>query len=158
MPDLLEDDDELCTNCGDAPAADRARCANCLTWLLRNGYDRPTPHQEPRISRLEATLARSRQTTEARLAWLMVPEAREVPLTLAEMLHRPEWHQWAACRGVGIGAFVIANGGSYTRRQLCEDCSVRQECLDTALADPDLVGLWAGTTERERRAMRRQSA
>ena len=36
------------------------------------------------------------------------------------------------------------------KRALCHACRVRQECLEEALADPDLMGIWAGTTERER--------
>ena len=34
----------------------------------------------------------------------------------------------------------------------------REECLAYALADKDLVGMWGGTTERERREMRRPVA
>jgi WhiB family transcriptional regulator, redox-sensing transcriptional regulator len=40
-------------------------------------------------------------------------------------------------------------------RALCEGCPVRQECLETALADDSLVGLWGGTTDAERREIRR---
>jgi len=32
---------------------------------------------------------------------------------------------------------------------------VRQECYDFAMSDPDLLGVFGGTTERERREMRR---
>jgi hypothetical protein len=32
---------------------------------------------------------------------------------------------------------------------------VRQRCLDYALADSTLVGVWGGTTDRERREMRK---
>ena len=28
---------------------------------------------------------------------------------------------------------------------------MRRECLEAALADPELIGLWGGTTEAERR-------
>jgi WhiB family transcriptional regulator, redox-sensing transcriptional regulator len=38
---------------------------------------------------------------------------------------------------------------------LCESCAVRAECLAAALADPNLLGLWGGTTGTERRALRR---
>ena len=86
----------------------------------------------------------------------MAPEAPEEALTLEAFLHRPEWHQRAACRGVGVDAFVIPHGSQYgTTRELCQGCPVRQECLDVALADILLDGLWAGTTPAERKAMRR---
>ncbi len=41
-------------------------------------------------------------------------------------------------------------------RQLCEGCAERQECLEFALADDSLIGLWGGTTDAERGEMRRQ--
>ena len=40
-------------------------------------------------------------------------------------------------------------------RALCAACPVRQECLEVALADSDLLGLWGGTTDAERRELRR---
>lgn len=42
-------------------------------------------------------------------------------------------------------------------RSVCVGCPVRSECLEVAL-DTGAVGLWAGTTTAERRAMRRRSA
>jgi WhiB family redox-sensing transcriptional regulator len=57
---------------------------------------------------------------------------------------------------VAHDAFVRSEkADSGATRELCEGCPVRQECLGAALADPDLVGLWGGTTDRERREMRR---
>jgi len=41
---------------------------------------------------------------------------------------------------------------------ICEACPIRQECLEAVLADPDLVGLWGGTTDAERRELRRRVA
>jgi hypothetical protein len=72
----------------------------------------------------------------------MAPDAPEASVTLEDILQRPERHQDAACRGVGVAPFVIPNGGRYSRRALCEGCQVRQECLEVALADDLLVGLW----------------
>jgi Transcription factor WhiB len=37
-------------------------------------------------------------------------------------------------------------------------CPARRECLSSALADETLLGVWGGTTERERREMRRGRA
>ncbi len=95
---------------------------------------------------------------EALLGWLMTPGAPDGTLTLEDFLRRPGWHQQAACRGAGVDAFVLSPAkGRLTEydRSLCEDCPVRQECLETALDNPDLAGLWGGTTPGERRALRR---
>jgi WhiB family redox-sensing transcriptional regulator len=42
-------------------------------------------------------------------------------------------------------------------RQVCAGCPVRAECLELALSMPQRpAGIWGGTTERERRDMRRE--
>ena len=43
-------------------------------------------------------------------------------------------------------------------RAVCAGCEVRQQCYDTAMADPGLEGVWAGFTAKERRSMRRAVA
>ncbi len=96
---------------------------------------------------------------EALIHWLITPEAPEGRLTLEDYLPRPEWHQRAACRGVGPTGFVRGPKADYEAAGgLCADCPVRQQCLEVALADDSLVGLWGGTTDVERREMRRQRA
>jgi hypothetical protein len=70
--------------------------------------------------------------------WLMVADAKELP-TLDELIGRPAWQRRAACRGLGTQGFVIGRGGrGYTKaKELSAGCSVRQECLEVALADED---------------------
>jgi len=41
-------------------------------------------------------------------------------------------------------------------RAVCTSCPVPGEFLAYALADKDLVGMWVGTTERERLELRRR--
>ena len=96
------------------------------------------------------------------LAWLMTtpdaPEPPDVDAILAGLLARPEWHQRAACAGMGTAAFIIGHRAKYEdlARELCAGCAVRQECLETALADIELHGLWGSPMER--RALRRGAA
>jgi WhiB family redox-sensing transcriptional regulator len=40
-------------------------------------------------------------------------------------------------------------------KQVCRQCPVIQDCLDWALSNYQDSGVWGGTTEEERRAMRR---
>ena len=47
----------------------------------------PTPRQEPRLSDLEAMLVRARDTRQARIEWLMAPEAPELQ-SLLDLLER----------------------------------------------------------------------
>jgi WhiB family redox-sensing transcriptional regulator len=39
-------------------------------------------------------------------------------------------------------------------KALCRRCLVRVECLAYAVDDPDIVGIWGGTSQRERTRMR----
>jgi WhiB family transcriptional regulator, redox-sensing transcriptional regulator len=41
-------------------------------------------------------------------------------------------------------------------REICDRCPVRQECLTFALETGQDFGVWGGTTEIERRAIRRK--
>ena len=72
------------------------------------------------------------------------------PPSLETLLNRTAWVKRAACRGVGAETFLIARGRKYSRRELCD--AVRQECLETALNNPELQGFWEGTSEADRRA------
>jgi WhiB family transcriptional regulator, redox-sensing transcriptional regulator len=68
---------------------------------------------------------------------------------------RPSWQLRASCAGMGPAAFFPAPGESVApARELCPECPVRADCLNHAL-EHDEQGWWAGTSERERRKMRR---
>ena len=119
-----------------------------------------TPRQEPTLSPAEATLVRARDTRQARIEWLMVPEAPEIR-SLLDLFERPDWHQRAACRGAGPGLFfpVRTDGPPVAALAYCEECTVRSECLASALEMPSsTVGVWGGTTGRGRRGLRRSVA
>ncbi len=72
---------------------------------------------------------------------------------------RPAWMASAACSKAGIADYFPTKGRApTTARAVCAGCSVREECLDYAMADESLSGVWGGMTERERKAMRRSVA
>jgi hypothetical protein len=71
---------------------------------------------------------------------------------LDTLVRRPRWMASAACRGEPTDIFF--EGYSEQARALCARCTVRAECLSYALADPELIGYWAGTSQRERRRLR----
>jgi len=78
---------------------------------------------------------------------------------LRVMLARPTWQRRAACRGDGVGAYFPTRGASDLdlARAVCAGCEVRSDCLDYALADPSVLGVWGGTSERERQRLRRDA-
>jgi WhiB family redox-sensing transcriptional regulator len=75
--------------------------------------------------------------------------------TIDDLFGPPDWQRYGACRGENIETFVPSVGGNFTKAaELCRACTVCQQCLDFAMADDDVIGLWGGTTVPERRAMR----
>ena len=63
------------------------------------------------------------------------------------------WQDYAACRGVDTEKFFEPELDPVLR-ETCAKCPVREECLAYALADPTIVGWWAGTNSRQRAKMR----
>lgn len=68
-----------------------------------------------------------------------------------------DWMDSAACAGMDPERFFPDSGNDAEVKRVCMSCPVRAECLDYALSLPFQVwGIWAGVTERPRRAMRHQ--
>jgi WhiB family redox-sensing transcriptional regulator len=65
------------------------------------------------------------------------------------------WRELAACRGTELEVFFPERGESAEpARQVCAVCPVRQPCLDYAITNRIVHGIWGGLTERERRTLR----
>lgn len=79
----------------------------------------------------------------------------DVP-TFAELLNRPVWMDEGACRGSDIRSFFRTwpEVAVEETKAICRDCGVQSECLSYALEHLSIVGVWGGTTERERQRMR----
>ncbi len=71
---------------------------------------------------------------------------------------RPRWMAKAVCHGRTAAFFRETAEPTAEARELCGGCPVGEPCLAYALADPALEGTWAGTSKRERRAMRRKAS
>lgn len=68
------------------------------------------------------------------------------------MPKHPQWHAQAACHGVDPTLMVE---GPYPKaKRLCQGCPVVVECFDEAMANPQLLGVWGGTTTNERAHLR----
>lgn len=67
------------------------------------------------------------------------------------------WRQRAACRGVDPDVFYPASDEeAEAAKAICAQCTVREACLEYALANRERDGVWGGATERERRRLIRQ--
>jgi WhiB family redox-sensing transcriptional regulator len=66
------------------------------------------------------------------------------------------WRDQALCAETDPDAFFPETGGSTREaKQLCTACTVRPDCLDSALDNDERFGIWGGLSERERRRLRR---
>lgn len=66
------------------------------------------------------------------------------------------WQGKARCLEVDPEIFFPERGGSSkAARAVCAQCEVRLECLRYALANREQFGIWGGTSERERRKLRK---
>lgn len=80
--------------------------------------------------------------------------------TTRMLLQRPLWVTQAKCRGTDPNLFHPTRKNPLRPREerlvarLCGSCPVREECLDYALEHHE-KGIWGGTTENQRKQMRR---
>lgn len=75
-----------------------------------------------------------------------------------------DWRHSAACRDLDgelffpVGSALPALRQEEQAKKVCARCPVSTECLKWALATDQTDGVWGGTSEMERRAMKRRGA
>jgi len=71
-------------------------------------------------------------------------------VSYAQRIHTP-------CKEVPGDLFFPRSWGKTVQireaKSICDGCAYRVECLEFALKDPDLDGIWGGTTPNERRQL-----
>ncbi|MEV5509664.1 WhiB family transcriptional regulator [Streptomyces orinoci] len=71
------------------------------------------------------------------------------------------WRQYAACRNEDpdlffpVGTCGPAVQQTEQAKSVCRGCPVRERCLRWALESGQEYGVWGGTSEKERRLLRR---
>jgi WhiB family redox-sensing transcriptional regulator len=82
--------------------------------------------------------------------------------SLSLYIERDDWRDLSACRDTDPDLFfpVGTTGPAIEQienaKAVCRQCDVQKNCLDYALATNQDSGIWGGTSEEERRALRRQ--
>jgi WhiB family redox-sensing transcriptional regulator len=72
------------------------------------------------------------------------------------------WRDEASCRDTNPDLFfpIGTTGQALVQidnaKRVCQACPVQRDCLDFALATNQDSGVWGGTSEEERRKLRRQ--
>ncbi|MEU3144716.1 MULTISPECIES: WhiB family transcriptional regulator [unclassified Streptomyces] len=73
-----------------------------------------------------------------------------------------DWRTRAACRDEDPDLFFpIGTSGpallqTEQAKAVCRRCPVQQQCLDWAMESGQSLGVWGGTSETERRALKRR--
>lgn len=70
-----------------------------------------------------------------------------------------DWRDRALCTEVDMDLFFPESfdyWGSVAAKRICAGCEVKAECLDFALRKHITQGIWGGTSERERRKLRKE--
>lgn len=66
------------------------------------------------------------------------------------------WQNLALCSQSDPDVFFPDKGGSLGEaKAICRECEVRYECLNYALNNNINYGIWGGTSERERRYIKK---
>lgn len=67
------------------------------------------------------------------------------------------WRQRGACRGLDPDIFYPpTDDEADAAKAVCEECPVREPCLEFALSTREAEGIWGGATARERRRILRR--
>lgn len=73
-----------------------------------------------------------------------------------------DWRQHAACRREDPDLFFpIGTSGpallqTEQAKAVCRRCPVRESCLEWAMETDQTLGVWGGTSENERRSLKRR--
>lgn len=67
----------------------------------------------------------------------------------------PDWTD-ALCRQTDPEIFFPGVGGSTRQaKKVCQQCPVREQCLEYALEHDERFGVWGGLSEHQRKRLRR---
>lgn len=68
-----------------------------------------------------------------------------------------EWRKAARCRKAPLSVFFPTRGDDVGQaKAICRGCPVLTDCHAYAMNYPDLHGVWAGLSERERKERRKR--
>lgn len=73
------------------------------------------------------------------------------------MLEAEFWRAEAKCLGLDSDIFFpIYEKDEARAKQICGNCLVKDQCLESVLFQANTEGIWGGTNEQERRRIRKR--
>ncbi len=79
------------------------------------------------------------------------------PIPFTGVSRSTEWMAKGECRNHAPETFFPSDGVGVDRaRKICGTCPVQEHCLEYALSEEIEHGVWGGTSERERRRIKKR--
>lgn len=68
-----------------------------------------------------------------------------------------DWMKKGKCRGLQTDIFYHEQGhlSINSAKAICSECPIREQCLDYAMRNRELYGIWGGHTTSERKKLRK---
>lgn len=124
-----------------------ARAAIEMEVLRHANDDLPVSHDEEFTAQAQAT-----QDIE------LIPKNNPKPKRKLASISA-DWQLAAKCRDKDVSFFYPEDGKGTTRaRKYCDDCDVKEACLEYALEYGERFGVWGGESERSRRKILKMRA
>ena len=83
------------------------------------------------------------------------PRPAEGPAHEAFKFIAPVWFLEAACDDSNADFFPDRGQDVKEAKAICQECPVKEECLQMALENRNTYGIWGGTTVLERKRIKR---
>lgn len=100
----------------------------------------------------------------ARPDGVVIGMSDDFPYPMTEMFlersRAASWMEFALCQEVGGDLWHPDEGEGQTYAtnraiKICNACPVKEQCLDYAMENNEILGVWGGTTPSERKRMRK---
>lgn len=81
------------------------------------------------------------------------------PFQVFDDIRRQDWRDAALCAQVDPDRWFPAKGETAADvKAICRQCPVRRDCLEYAVVNNEIWGVWGGLNSKERRELRKGRA
>ena len=122
-------------------------CTSTPIVLPKAEQERILAERPPEIQRLIANVEKAQKPIWSPAALRRLAKVLDIS---------QEWRKKARCQGLEGDRFFpgqYENAVAKQAKQICQECTVRKDCLEYALKVGEKHGIWGGLSERERRPL-----
>lgn len=130
-----------------------SHCATCAKPIQQQQYGRTKKYCSKKCTLHEVNRKQKRAENRAR-----IKSATQIPVYTNEPLPQ-DWVEKAYCKNKPTKNFFPGQGDTTVKKviqETCNNCEVKQPCLNYAIRNNIRYGIWGATSERQRRSLRRE--